>query len=386
MESVIIDATPKGSAILAYGKAPESRFRIAYLVAGITAAVIVIGVVIVALTLRTIPLPAHRLITIVAVPAKMNRALATDAISDLPPSWRNAIRSEKTTPAIFGIALDDKGSPYTFALVFGSVGGQPESRVIHESFRTLLVDATSTGIIRVGTASLLPLAFDLRQADASWVIGGQELRAFIGTADASSTPTAGGDIRGRWINGRGELDLSSKDAGTTADDGSPFFVVLGGDPNGSEIVKSAFTSQGIDIRGIATPLSNVSLSGASSQTIRAGFSSPLTPGEASAVRVAFGETMSRQYNLADATQVEELIAPTSTAGSFQSFSRSSASDSAPEIVQKPNLCDGNLILRLDGVMLSNTLDAVGIPQSLSGDIKAFVMTQVEGKTLVCLGK
>jgi len=384
MESVIIDATPKGSAILAYGRAPQSRFRfvwIAAIVAGISLSVTLIALFAI---LRSIPLPERRLITIAAAPASIERILSTDQISDLPPSWRAAVRTGKTSPALFGISLDRDGQPITFAFVFGSVSAPDIGQTVRRAFRTLLVDAPSIDAGRARLSDVLPLFLDLRHADVSWTIGADELRAFVGAQIFGGASS--GDIRGRWIGGRGELDLSAANAGSGAANASPFFVSLGGDARGSDVVKSAIIAQGIDIRGVGAAIRSVAFANEPFD-VRASFPAPITSDDAHAIGAAFGWTESRPSSLGDSSMMEEIVIPTSTALDGQTeFSLSSAtSPFAGSGAMGTAACAGVSILHLDGPVLENTLRAVGIPQSLRGRISSFDMVQADdGKTLVCI--
>jgi len=338
------------------------------------------------LILRTISLPSHRLITIAIIPLKMNQALGADIVSDLPPSWRAAIRSQKSTPALLGIALDADDHPYPYAFVFGSTQTSDVTSVTHESFRTLLVDATSTSVEHVGLFSILSLAHDLNHAQATWLIGTDELRVFVGEGVLTATSSPNGVIHGRWINGRGELDLSSKGETSTEDQAAPFVVVLGGDRNGSLLVKSAILSQGIDIRDVQTPLQRASFSN-EPLFIRAAFTSPLSGNDADLAKNAFGLTSYRAITLGDGTIAQELIPSTSTESGGTTFALGESSSSAGDPLSRGDGrdCPGNLMLRLDGPILLNTLKQVGIPESVSSAMKSVTMTEDEGKALFCIG-
>jgi hypothetical protein len=377
MEPLIVDAAPKGSAILAYGTAPKSRFHFIWMGGISLVGLLALATLAVIVLLRSIPLPPHRLITIAAAPAKIGELLSTEQISDLPPSWRAAVRTGKKSPALFGISLGENGDPSTFAFVFGSASPSDGVSTVHQTFRTLLVDASSTAPERVSIFRVLPLLSDLRHADASWSIGADELRAFVGTVSEKSSD----DIRGRWANGRGELDLSAP--GTNAkSDPSPFIVVLGGDKEGSALVKSAFIAQGIDIRSVSAPIAEAAFS-PDSALIRASFVPPIGVEDARTIRAAFGQSGPRISGLSDATPIEEIVLPTSTDSADQtSFVISDATGTSRMESSVP--CEGSSILRLEGPVLANTMHAVGIPESLAENIHAFVMTQGEGKTTVCI--
>jgi hypothetical protein len=381
MEPLIVDAAPKGSAILAYGTARRSRFRFVWIGGIAIAAVLALIAIAAAILLKSIPLPPHRLITIAAVPANVGKLLSTDQISDLPPSWRAAVRTGKTSPALFGIALDEAGRPLTFAFVFGSAAPSDAAQTVHRSFRTLLLDATSTAPERVSTFRFLPLFNDLRRSDASWAIGEDELRAFIGT---SALDGRGGTIRGRWADGRGVLDL---DAGNAAppSDATPFVVVLGGDKNGSDLVKSAFVAQGIDIRSVSAAIAEASFS-SDPAIVGATFIPPIGADDERAIRAAFGQTLPRVSTVVDATPIVELTVPTSTDASGQTSFALSDATGTPFADRTVNPCAGGTpVLRLDGPVLLNTLNAIGIPSSLSENVHSFVMARSdEGKTAICI--
>lgn len=398
MESVIVDAAPQGSAILAYGKAPESRFRYLYIALALIVSLVILVTVTGFFILRNISLPAHRLITIAIIPSKLNKTIGADVISDLPSSWRAAIRSGKTTPALLGIALDAKNHPYPYAFVFGSTPATDVQSVSHESFRTLLADTTSTSMERVGLISIFSLAHDLNRAQATFLIGTNELRIFAGEGSLPASSTPEGVIHGRWINGRGELDLSSKGETNADEQSAPFVVVLGGDQNGSLIVKSAIIAQGIDIRDVRTPLQRASFSN-DPLSVRATFSSPLAGNESALAKNAFGLTSVRDFSLGDGTVAQELVPSTSTESGGTVFTLGGSSSSAGDPPRSPlgpdvhrdrqgegRDCPGNLMLRLDGPILLNTLKQVGIPESLSSAMKSVTMTESGGKALFCIGE
>src|SRR3989344_7734417 len=105
MDHFVVDSTPKGSAILAYGRARGPRWN-GKLLALIAGSFAVIGILVYALmsTKLTLPLPIDRLLMVAIRPQPAVSRSNTELRQSLPPTWRTAIETRSSFPAILGVA------------------------------------------------------------------------------------------------------------------------------------------------------------------------------------------------------------------------------------------------------------------------------------------
>lgn len=379
----IIDTTPQGSAILAYGKAPKSWGFLKWVLIGLIAliALFLFGIWMLVRSI-SVELPENRLLLVALKPSEVRSAIPGGLIPDLPPAWRAAIRTDSSLPIYFGLSLDDVDEPHAFALVYRHhiVVESDDLRVTTRGLTKLLEDTSSnTNRDRVRGSELLKLSRELRSHDASWKLESYELTRFILNEGVTNDA-----VFGIWDGRRGSIELPSTDVPSIAEFDAPIIVTLGSDRMEAEPVTNALASQGIDLRSVGEPPSVIFISPEEGD-VRLGWEGSVSPSNQKLVLGALGIASLKEYRLPDETIVRE-IAPSvdsisSVSGSLfssEGISGISHSDTWPED------CPGTLRLSLGGSVLQNLLESWRIPRSWREYISSIQIREAGKRANICV--
>lgn len=409
MNHLIVDSAPKGSAILAYGRARGPRLN-RRLMAWLAMGAVVVGLAIFAAmsTKLTLIVPRDRLALAALRPRDAYGRLSTDLRQSLPAPWRAAFETRSRFPVLLGVALDGQDGPHAFALVArtGPVTPSTELRVHDEGAYRLLTDATALELERVPFRPAWNLTRRARRHTLAWTIDGA-LLARVAGSDATNVADAAGEITGVWDGRRGDIAVSpAADPAPLAGRGgvndgepldSPLFAILGGGVDALPAL-AAITSQGIDLRSVTIPLTRLAFDPQNNSAVFIEWGARLPNSDLLHIRAALGASESRDYLLVDQSVARELIPSSATLTvPFLLPMRQDASstweitDSAlkPKDLNLQSLppdpaCPGKVRFLLQGSAMRNLLSVWKMPENWKNMVNSLKISQVEGGVAVCV--
>jgi hypothetical protein len=381
----IIDTTPQGSAILAYGKTPKTSGILKWVLIGFIglATLVLLGAWLLVRSL-SVELPGNRLLLVSLKPSRIGPAIPGGLVSDLPAAWRAAIRTDSRLPVYLGLSLDDAGEPHAFALTYRTkrIDESDALHVTPAGLMNLLEDVPSnTDRDRVRGFELLNLSRELRSHDASWVLSASELTRFVLNEGAEDA-----DVFGTWDGNQGTIELPQTNVPSIANDGAQIVVTLGRDRTEAEPALSALASQGIDLRTVSESPSVIYLVPEHGD-VRLGWETPLSSDDQRLALGALGISNSQEYQLPDETLARE-IAPGEESGSSASGSLFSSKGISPipRSEEGPSGCPGSLRLFLDGSALQNMLGSWNIPHSWRNAILSIQIRENNDQAIICINE
>src|SRR3989344_698012 len=392
MDPLIVDATPKGSAILAYGTARGLSWnaKLLAIIAGSFAliALIAFGAW---FFLATITLPERRLITIALQPRAIATRIDPVIVHHLPPSWRAVIESRSRFPALLGVSLDEEGRFHAFAVMIRTsvVASEPG----------LVVDAR--GLVRVlhDGARIPREAVPLHQAfssvrrlhdhDGAFAMRA-DLFAHLGSQDvldATTTFSPTDLLTGTWDGSVVHLDISSESMDADMVSAS-LFAVLGDERDAVAPVVYGLLRQGVDLRGVSNMPTTLALDPLNEGTLYLYWHEPLSPQDRSALSAVRGFKERRLLDLPDSTTHPEFHIPkeeTPSAGPVSLYLGSLVASST--LLQPPKIrndgCEGTTRFLVQDQMFQSILLHWGIPESVSKSVQGVRITDSNKGVSLC---
>jgi hypothetical protein len=400
MDHLIVDSTPKGSAILAYGQSRGSRPRFVIIVA--TIAIVVCAIAVIAwfwINGLTIALPKNRLALAVLRPSAVSPKLDAPLRQSLPPAWRTAIETKSVFPAILGVSLDAQHKMHAFALIArtSSVATGSELRMQNEGLFRLLTDDQTNALEQTSFQSITSLYRGLRNNDVAWSLNGEALRQLGDSTYGADLVSTNEDVRGTWNGSQGTIDLpvtGTKDEGAL---NTPVFAVLGGNLAETTPFITSLMSQGLDIRSLATPPHLIATDPNTGTPLIIRWQQPLTLHDIQTLKSAVGDNASRDYALPDEVVLHELVpgSTTSTVPFSILWSESSSTwslidselrllgDSPADLPQDPS-CAGSVLFRISDQALQRLLMTWNVPSVWRERLHSLNVNQSEDRVAICL--
>lgn len=381
----IIDTTPQGSAILAYGKSPNTLGFFKWVLIGFivffTLAFLGFWILVQSLSVE---LPEGRLLMAAIKPSGVRDVIPSGLLTDLPPAWRAAIRTDSRLPVFLGASLDNEGNLHAFALVYRHhiVVPSDDLGVASQGLMKLLTDAsTNTKRDRVPVSNLLRLSRRLRSHDASWKIETGELaRLILGERAADDA------VFGTWDGRQGSIDLSTTNVPSVANVDAPIIVTLDNDRREAEPVMNALASQGIDLRSLSESPSVIFIS-PEDHDVRLGWDGSISQGDQHLALGALGVSSFQEYQLPDETIVREIapsdLSVTSVSGSLFS---SEGITGIPHSDVWPEHCPGALRLSIEESALQNLFESWNIPRSWRESVSSIQIRERAEGVSVCINE
>ncbi|OGL72920.1 hypothetical protein A3E39_03155 [Candidatus Uhrbacteria bacterium RIFCSPHIGHO2_12_FULL_60_25] len=366
MDHFVVDSTPKGSAILAYGRARGPRWN-GKLLALIAGSFAVIGILVYALmsTKLTLPLPIDRLLMVAIRPKQAVSRLNTELRQSLPPTWRTAIETRSSFPAILGVALDADNRPRAFALILRTTVIVPTEtvQVTDAGAYRLLTNGTPMNTEDVPLSRVWSLSRRLRRHDLSFTVNGALLSRY-----AELETKEDDDVTGVWDGTQGTINVASTNDGDGDAYDAPIFSRLGDHRDDALPAVAALTSQGIDVRMMTARPTLVSVRPDAAGGVVLTWPEALAADDLLALRAALGVTDRRVLALPDETGVIELFPSSATATVPMSTSTWWLSETIlrtsswnPEITQSDPACPGQTRFLIQDQALQNLLTAWNVP-------------------------
>ncbi|MBD3251776.1 hypothetical protein GF380_05005, partial [Candidatus Uhrbacteria bacterium] len=166
---------PKGSAILAYGTAPKGRGLWKWVMVGIASILVITFAGGWLLSqIMTVKLPTNRMLLVTLKPAQID--LPSTLVTDLPDSWRAALRTDSHLPILIGVRIQASGSPQAFALVYRHQVIVPTERMSLKKqglYQLLLDDPEAIELERIRLSTLFQLQRKIRNHQAAWRLESQ---------------------------------------------------------------------------------------------------------------------------------------------------------------------------------------------------------------------
>lgn len=366
MDHFVVDSTPKGSAILAYGRARGPRWN-GKLLAMIAGSFIVIGILVYLLmsTKLTLPLPIDRLLMVAIRPKQAVSRLSTELRQSLPPTWRAALETRSSFPAILGVALDADDRPRAFALVLRTnvVVTTEAVRVADAGVYRLLTDGSPKTLEPEPLSSVWKLTRRLRRHDLSFIVNGRLLsRLALSEADTDE------DVAGVWDGTQGTLNITSSNDGEGASFDAPIFSRLGDSREDAEPTVAALMSQGIDLRAVTAQPNLVSVRPDTEGGVTLAWRDALETDDLITIRAALGVTDRQTLTLPDETGAIELLPSTVTATVPMTTSTWSLSDTTlqtstwnPQVTKPDPACPGQIRFLIQENALQNLFTTWNVP-------------------------
>lgn len=392
MDPFIIDQTPKGSAILAYGAARGPRWngKLLALVAGSLVLAAALGII-AWFWLGSVALPANQLAGALLAPRRLEQ-LSPSLRQALPAPWRSAAETRSRFPALFGVALDAERRPHAFALVTRTtaVAAAPGLDVQSQGIFLLLTDGSRPETESRPVHNALAGIGSLRSHDAFFRLRADLLSNLAG-APGATNPSSASIVQGTWDGLVGQADLPPEQETPPFALSAPIFAILGNHPDDARPATLALLSQGIDFRAIEQPPQLIALDPANEGSLALSWSSPLSPEDTSIVAGARGSVERRPYLLPDETE-GSVILPTSVSGTASgplmvfigSHLASSTLVTAPAEGDRPETCPGIIRFSLNGAAFSSVLTAWNVPSSWKSFLQGFYVTESDHGTLFCI--
>lgn len=389
MDHFVVDSTPKGSAILAYGRARGPRWN-GKLLALIAGSFAVIGVLVYGLmnTRLTLPLPADRLILVAIKPKQAFPRLSTELRQALPPTWRAALETRSSFPAILGVSLDEEDRLHAFALVLRTnvVVPTEKVRVADAGVYRLLTDGSATATEPEPLSSVWKLTRRLRRHDLSFVASGRLLSRL-----ALSESGDNDDVTGVWDGTRGTMNVAPSEDGGGATFDAPIFSRLGDNREDALPVVEALASQGIALHAMSAFPNVVSVRPDNEGGAILAWRDALATDDLVTIRTALGITDRAVLTLPDTTDVIELLPSSATATmpmATSTWSLSGAtlqtSDWIPQEARPDPSCTGHVRFLLQEQALRNVLTAWDVPISWQNAMHRIQIVHANGIVSVCL--
>jgi hypothetical protein len=390
MDPLIIDSTPKGSAILAYGAArgPQWNAALLAIIAGIF---VVIGLIAGLIWLKAthVNVPTQTLASVLITPARIHKSLTTEQEKDLPAPWRAAIESESHFPAVLGISLD-QGRIHAYAIVArtASVAGASGLDVASDGPFKLLTDGSHPMTEQKTAGNLLRGAFDLQKHAVVFFVDASMLDVFAGDETRHMQSEL---IRGTWDGRVGHFILSDEGTASSTPMTSSMFAVLGSSAADNQPAVTGLLSQGIDLRSFSQTPQTLALDVANGGSLSLSWSQHLSSSDASLLGAVRGSGQRKAYPLPDASDATELL-PGSTSGTFSGPQTVLLSDhlasSTLLLLQTQPIqpeCPGkNVRFTLQGEALQAVLRQWSVPESWRSLFASIRLTQSGQDAYLCL--
>lgn len=390
--SLIIDSTPKGSAILAYGAArgPGWNYKLLAVVAG-SLVLMMITIFCLWFFNTSLSIPKHRLVTIAVRPLDVSQRIDSTLQHDLPPPWRAAIETHSRFPALLGIALDEQRRPHAFAVVMRTtvIASEPGLQIQRGGTLLVLTDGSDAKQETTKLHQVAESIWRLKDADAAFVLR-TDLLSAITSDDAPISEGAKDEVRGTWSGSIGRLDFASEQV-----DGDPLsapvFATLGGSAETASPVIAGLLSQGVDLRSVSSPPTALALDPKNGGSLFLLWGNDLTPSDAAQLAAIQGSGEHALYPLPDGSEsMEYLPAKQSGAniGSTSIFmgehlaSSTFLAPSAPNTTL-PEICRGTPRFSLEEDALQAILASWSMPESWSRHVKHFRIVDGEKGVMMC---
>jgi hypothetical protein len=399
MEHHIVDSTPKGSAILAYGTSRGSR-RLFMIIAGFVALAVCVIVVIAWFWINgiTISLPKNRLALAVMRPSAISSKLDASLRQSLPPAWRTALETRSVLPVVLGVSLDGRLNMHAFALIArtSSIAAGPELHVQNEGALRLLTDNQTDALEEAPFQTVTSLYRGLRANDVAWSLNGKALGLFADSTNGAGLVPTAEDVRGAWNGSRGTISLPVTGTNGGEEIGAPIFAVLGGNLDESAPAIASLMSYGLDIRSVAVPPHLIAVDPNAGAPLVIRWQQPLTLRDAQTLKNAIGEHASRDYALPDETMLRELVpGSTTSAVPFTMINGDSSSTwlltdselrfggNEPANVGLNAPCPGSVLFRISDMALQRLLANWNVPAVWREHFHTFSVSQSENRVMIC---
>lgn len=398
MEPLIIDSTPKGSALLAYGAARGPRWngRLLALIAGSLA--LMIAVLTAFLLLTRVTLPTNRLLQIAVQPHSIYARLEPTMRQDLPAPWRAAIETQSRLPSILGVALDETGHMHAFAFVArtASVANASSVHVTTDGPIRILTDGTKIAHEQMQLRRVVGLIHEAHGRDAAFLIRGDLLARLAGTAEESVS-----EIRGTWKGASGLLRLPSEEISISASGkGADLFAVPGDGSEHAPIIMGLL-QQGADLRNWSVFPEALALRSGTEGGLFLSWNQPLPLPESRLLAARRGLGELRPLTLPDQTEIMELHpGAASTTAPIAEIWLPFAENSVPLPSMPPDLqgtssttttgslenttCPGRVRFSLQRDSLASMLTAWGVPISWKNRIHGFELSENANGVHICI--
>lgn len=374
MDHLVIDTTPKGSAILAYGtsRGPRRPVRVLAIIAGLLLLGTFLALWLYTL-LASILLPANTIFLTAMKPKTIQSKMPAALLEDLPFAWRTALQRGGSVPVVLGYASRENGGPLYYAVMPGRIFAADAPGIFsrRETIFTILADTNEYANESFRVRSLFELMFRLRDHDASW-----QLRADILSDLSLGIQTERMTIIGTWDGIHGEVNLPPDGIQIAPVFHDALVVTLASDRREADPAIDALLSQGIDLRGITTPPSMIAIDASSSPLVR--WYGQLGTEDDLLALGAFGKTTTTETILPDGTIAYTLrpVLPKATHTSDETFSRNR--ERMPVFNgESPEGCPGTIRLRLADEPLKNLLISWGFSENWQKFLRAFEIRESE---------
>jgi hypothetical protein len=395
MEPFIVNSTPKGSALLAYGSArgPGWNFKLPALVAGSLALVGIVVSLIWILVAKTM-LPTERLITVVTQPHAIHARLDPALRRDLPSSWRAAIETNSRLPALFGVTLGEDQQLHAFALVARTarIAAEPTFTVTKAgAFHLLTDDGAHEERESLRVARAFRGAWSLRSNDAAFTIDAARLRVLTNDTIEAAQASTPDELRGTWKERAGTLSLAPEQTAAQTAVMGPIFAILGDNQEDARPAVTGLLSQGIDLRGVAELPTSIAVDPEGNGSIE--LSWPALPtGETAGRLVALqGNPTKKPLFLPDHAQVTEIQpgtpATNTQKGATMLFLGDGLASTTLDYAQKESVnsaCPGIIRFSLHSGALQRVLAALSLPESWRSAFNRFFITESADSVHICV--
>lgn len=398
MDNRIVDSTPEGSVILAYGSS-RHWFQNKGLLINVIICVALLGGIgwaAVSTMRTTLPLPPDRILLVAVRPRTLTNKLSTDQLRALPIAWQQAIDTRTKFSVILGASLDSEKRLHAFAIAprFLSLAFSNNVHVQNASAFHVILDRTTTSTEAVPLHELLRLERTLRAHDAAW---SANLPLLARATNLPPIPELT-HIHGTWDGSHGALRLPASDfEPTIADPSGSLFSVLGPDEPAQTLIVNSLMSQGIDLRNASASISVLSVT-PDNASIRVLWKNPLTPEAEERLSAALGKSAISPYTLPDQTVVVEKVRSNASSSGFIprpfvdqtssswrltatsiTYPHEYASTSADPIAD----CPGHVRLIVQQNALEQLLQAWNIPAAWKSSIQRLQLSEQEGEITIC---
>jgi hypothetical protein len=400
MENNIVDSTPQGSVILAYGSSNRWFQR-----RGIYINIVICIILLVSLgwtavtTLRaSLPLPSNQLLLIAVKPHAITPRISHDQLRTLPTPWQQALGTQTRFTVMLGVSLDTSNRPRAFAVTprFLSLPFSHDVRVEDASLFRVIADRHINATSSVPLREILRLGRTLRSHDAAWRLNLPLLARTIGPTNDATLE----EIQGTWDGSRGMLRLpTSKNTLPTEDPRGSIFSIIGADGSAQELIMNGLLTQGADLRGLAgniTMLSAIPETG----TLHVAWQRPLNTEELRRLTARLGTTADEPYTLPDQTVVPERTIATGTPSELVARpllidNTTSSWRLLPTSIQYPDIstsasvvplsdCPGHLRFLIQERALEQLMTRWNVPDAWKALIQTIQLSERDGVVMVCI--
>lgn len=389
MDPLIIDRTPKGSAILAYGTArgPGWNWKLLAVVAGSLAFVLCIAGITWFLT-ASVDVPSGRLLAVTIQPRGVAKKLDPALRRDLFAPWRTAIESRSRFPAVLGMSLGSDGQLHPFAIVARSATVMEVGlTAATDGAFVLLTLRDDEGIAkeRVPVRHAFRDAVSLKKAEAAFTLRMDMLAQFALPTD--SMEASAEELRGRWSGRIGTLNVTTDGQRADGAVAGPLFAVLGSGAEAQPAV-TGLLSQGFDVRGLSDAPQAIAMDPADGGSVALYWDKAPSREDSGILLAVQNRGRDRVLALPDLTEITEILpgmAPTTSVhGSTMLFLGDGLASSTYDFIRASQTCPGTVRFSYEGAALQQTLTGFSIPDSWKAVLRSIRLTETEGKTKICL--